>query len=266
MATGRTVGAKYTRAYVDGYDLSGYARSVGELGWDFEPNEIITLADAVKGALPGHCNISIGGINAVLETNTGTNAMHDIFRNGGDAVRDVMIPLGIRAAPAAGDPVFCAQVSQNSYQVDDPSGGVVTVNMGLGNQDVRNDSTGNYKYSLPWGVMVAEKMTSTGANTGEYDYDYGDTGSTYGGYMMYHLFTSSTGVTLKIQDSPTSTGWSDLVSSGVINASTTPAAAVEVLGCTGTVDEYLRWQIDMGAATTATFAIAFVRGRRFIST
>jgi len=238
MATGRTVGSKYTRAYIDGYDMSGYARTVGELGWGFDPNEVITLTDAAKGALPGQCNISVGDINAVLETNTGTTAMHDIFKNGGDAVRDVMIPIGIRAAPAQGDPVFCAQVSQKSYMANDPGEGIATVTMGLGNQDIRNDSTGNFMYSLPWGVMVAEKMTSTAANTGTYDYDFGDTGAAYGGYMMYQL-------------------------SGVINASTTPVAAVEVLGSTGTVDEYLRWQIDMGAATTATFAIAFVRGRKF---
>jgi len=242
--------------------MSGYARTVGELGWGFDPNEVITLTDAAKGALPGQCNISVGDINAVLETNTGTTAMHDIFKNGGDAVRDVMIPIGIRAAPAQGDPVFCAQVSQKSYMANDPGEGIATVTMGLGNQDIRNDSTGNFMYSLPWGVMVAEKMTSTAANTGTYDYDFGDTGAAYGGYMMYQLFTSSTGVTLSIEDS-TGGAWSSLVSSGVINASTTPVAAVEVLGSTGTVDEYLRWQIDMGAATTATFAIAFVRGRKF---
>jgi len=243
--------------------MSGYVRSVGELGWEFEPNTVATLTDAVIGALPGQCNISVGDINAVLETNTGTTAMHDIFKNASGAVRDVMIPLGIRAVPAQGDPVFCAQVTQSGYSANDPGEGIATVTMGLGNQDIRNDSTGNYQYSLPWGVLVAEKMTSTGANTGAYDYDFGDTGAVYGGYMMYQLFTSSTGVILKVQDSPTSTGWSDLVSSATINGSSTPAAAVEVLGCTGTVDRYLRWQIDLGAATTATFAIAFARGRRF---
>ena len=264
MAKGRTVGSKYIRAYVDGYDLSGYTRTVGQLGFSFDQNEIITLTDAVKGAYPGQCTISVGDINAVLDNTTGGLGMHEIFKSSSDAVRDVMIPIGIRAAPAASDPVFCAQVSQNAYQMNDPGEGVVTVTMDLGSQDVRRDaSTGDYW--LPWGNMIHAKgaETAVNASTGEL---VGTAQTLFGGYMMYQVFPGSTGkLTIKVQDSTGGGAWSDLASSGILTqVATTGQAAIIALGSTGTVDHHLRWQIAFGgapAATTTTFALAFVRGR-----
>ena len=100
MATGRTVN-KYVRAYVDGYDMSGYAVSVGSLNYGYDQNDIIALSDAVIGALPGKGSISIGNINGIMD-NTATSGMHVLFSSASDAVRDVMIPVGIRAVPASG--------------------------------------------------------------------------------------------------------------------------------------------------------------------
>jgi len=137
MATGRTVGTKYTRIYVDGYDMSGYTRSVGALTHGFDHNDVIALDDAITGAYPGQCTIGVGDINGILD-NTANVGMHAKF-TGSDAVRDVMVALGIRAAPAEGDPVFCAQVSQNSYQAN-VEDGVMPVNMSLGSWDERGDT------------------------------------------------------------------------------------------------------------------------------
>ena len=256
--TGRTVG-KYARAYVDGYDLSGEARSIGELQWSFEPNVFDALTDEVKGALPGQCTISVGDINAILKTNTGATDMHNVFSAGSDAVRDVMIPIGIREAPVSGSPVFCAQVSQNNYQMNDPGEGAVTVTLGLGNWDERADTTGSYPF--PWGWMIHAKEAETTANSGTADYTFGSQ-TTHGGYMMYQVFPGSTGtVTLKRQDS-TGGAYSDLISSGVLTqTATTGQAAIKALGDTGTVDSALRFQVALGTATTTTFALAFVRGR-----
>lgn len=257
MATGRTVGSRFTRAYVDGYDMSGYARSVGSLDWGFTHNDIATLTDAVTGAFPGQCTIAIGDINGVMATSTGSDAMHDVFKSASDAVRDVMIPLGIRAAPASGDPVFCAQVSQNAY-VADVADEVLTVNMDLGSVDERAGSTGNY--AIPWGFVIHAKGAETTPNSGTADHTYGSQ-TLRGGYMMYQLFGTSTGtVTLKIQDS-TGGAYSDLVTSGVLTQTSTGQSGIVALGSTGTVDSALRFQVALGTATTSTFALAFVRGR-----
>ena len=132
MATtaGRTV-SKHVRAYVDGYDMSGYTRTVGALDHSFDANEIITLTDEVKGAYPGQGNISVGNINAVFQTTTGSVGFHDILKNAAGAMRNVMIPIGIKSAPTTGHPVFCAQVDQASYQTE-PTDGIVTTTLGLG--------------------------------------------------------------------------------------------------------------------------------------
>jgi hypothetical protein len=183
--------------------------------------------------------------------------MHDIFKSAADAVRDVMIPVGIKAAPANGDPVFCAQVAQNAYQpvIADE---VVTINMDLGSWDERGDSKA---YPIPWGWLVQSKATKTAVNTGAYGVDFGDTGTTLGGFMMYQMFTSDAAITLKIQDSTDNSAWNDLVSSGSVDASSAPKSAIVPLAThTTTVDRYLRWQLVMGGASTVTFALAFIRG------
>jgi len=239
--------------------LSGYARSVGSLDWGFNPEEFTTLSSAITGALPGQGTIAVGDINCVMATTTGGNVTpHDIFKNASDAVRDVMIPLGIRAAPAAGDPVFCAQVSQNAY-VGAVDGDTITMNMDLGSVDARAGSTGFY--DIPWGYLIHASGAETAVNTGAADCTGG--GQTlFGGYMMYQMFPGSTGtITLKIEDS-TGGGWSELASSGVLTqVAATGQSGIVALGNTGTVDTDLRWQIVLGTATTSTFALAFVRGR-----
>ncbi len=257
MATGRTVGQRYTRCYVDGYDMSGYARSVGELQWGFNQNEIACLSDSIVGAYPGQCNIAIGDINGVLATTTGSVGMHDIFKSASDAVRDVMIPLGIRAAPAEGNPVFCAQVAQNAYN-GSIADEVITINMELGSWDERGDTKA---YANPWGWLIHANGAETAVNTGTADYTYGAQ-TTAGGYMMYQVFPGSTGtVTIKVQDS-TGGAFSDLVSSGELTqVEATGQSGIAALGTGVTVDTELRWQIVLGTATTTTFALSFVRGK-----
>jgi hypothetical protein len=254
MATGRTVGSKYTRVYIDGYDMSGYARSVGQLSWGFNQNEIITLADSVKGALPGQCSISIGGVNAVMD-NTASSGLHAVLASASDAVRDVMVPLGIRAAPAVGDPVFCAQVDQKSYRAN-VAEGVLTVNLDLGSWDERADTIA---YPIPWGFLIHAPGAEPVANTSGTANHSVTAATAKGGFMMYHVFGGSTGtVTVKLQDS-TGGAWSDLLTSGVLTQDT-PKSGVVALGDTDGVNEDLRWQLTFGTATTCNFALAFVRG------
>jgi hypothetical protein len=257
MAEGRTVGSKFTRAYVDGYDLSGYARSVGELQWAYNPEEFNALDAEVVGAMPGQCTIAVGDINSVMATSTGTVTPQDVFKDASDAVHDVMIPLGIRAAPASGDPAFCAQVSQNAYKVD-VDGDTITSLMDLGSQDARAGSTG--AYDIPWGFVIHAKGAETTPNSGTADHTFGSQ-TLKGGYMMYQVFGASTGtVTLKIEDS-TGGSFSALASSGELTQTSTGQSGIIALGPTVTVDTELRFQVDFNSADTTTFALAFVRGR-----
>ena len=118
---GRTV-SKFTRMYVDGYDLSGYSRSAPVMQWGFQPSRWMSIVDEAMGALPGQASIGLGTYNGILDNTDG--GMHSALKDS-DTVRDVMIPIGDRAAPVAGNPCFCAQVTQNSYKAQ-PSGGMIT--------------------------------------------------------------------------------------------------------------------------------------------
>lgn len=256
---GRTV-SKFSRVYIDGYDMSGYSRAAPNMQWGFRPERWMAIDDPVMGALPGQASIGLGTLNAILD-NTATSGMHANFKNS-DAARDIMIPIGDRAAPAIGVPAFCAQVTQNSYQAQ-PQGGMVTVSIDLGDWDERGDTKA---YPLPWGYLLHAKGARTAANTssGASTIVDNSVATTAGGYMMYQLFTGSTGtVTLKVQDS-TGGAWSDvpgLTSGALTNASTPQSAIVTTTAATTQIDRYTRWQISLGTATSVTFAMALVRGR-----
>ena len=257
MATGRTV-SKFARVYVDGYDMSGYSRSAPVLNWGFRPAAWMALDDPAMGALPGQASISMGSYNGILD-NTATSGMHAVLSNS-DAVRDVMIPLGIRAEPAAGDPTFCAQVTQSAYQAQ-PSGGMVTVSIDLGNWDERGDTKA---YPFPWGYLLHAKGLVAAANTSSGAYDYGSSGSTNGGYMMYQVFArSNTGTATITVEHSTGGAWS--VCTGLTYSVTDSSAAasgiVTTSSATSSINRYTRWQTSLGTSTGVTFALALVRGR-----
>ncbi len=48
---------------------------------------------------------------------------------------------------------------------------------------------------------------------------------------------------------------------GVVDCSSPFAGIYNTTAVTTTVNQYLRWQIVLGTATSVTFALAFVRGR-----
>lgn len=258
MATGRTL-PKHTRVYVDGYDLSGAGRTIGPLTWEYaEVDMTAPMSDAIKGYLLNQVNIGLGTFNGVLDNTTG--AIHAV----GSAIsspRNVMVPLGIRAAPAIGDPVFVGVFNQLSYNAAD-DGGAVVANIPFGAWNVNSEIA----YTKPWGLLIHNKQAETAVNSAvaPSSMDNG-AATTAGGYLMYQVFTANGTATVKIQDSATNANdaaFADLsgATSGVVDASSTPKSGLVALGITATVRRYLRWQIVLGTATTVTFALAFVRG------
>jgi hypothetical protein len=255
MATGRTVN-RYSRAYLDGYDISGYTRQIGELLTEFDAEPDAALTDEVKNALVGQVNFSVGDLNALLD-NTASVGLHALAATPGSK-RTLMFPIGIRAAPAQGDPAFVGEFGQLSYKIV-PQNGFIAANIKFGPMD---PSAAALAYSRAWGTLLAAKTARTAVNAAVGVDDNGAS-TTLGGYMAYQLFSSNGTVTLKVQDAATNVdgSFADLTgaTSGSINASTTPVAGVVALGRTATVRQYLRWQLVFGTATTATFALSFHR-------
>jgi len=251
MATGRTL-QKWVRIYAGGYELCSDARSIGPLIWQYDIADLTTMCDEVRGGLPVHARLGIGVLNGVMD-NTASH-LHDLPITSGSHV--VMIPIGIRAAPAAGDPVYNGRFYIDGYESTD-DGGASVVNVPFGDWDVAN----LINYSKPWGILIHPLGAETAVNTAIGIDDRG-AATALGGYMVYQVTAGNGTATIKVQDAATNTNpsFSDLTgaTSGVITAAAGVSGLVAI-GVTADVRRYLRWQIVLGTATTVTFVVAFVR-------
>lgn len=249
--SGRTV-SRWARVYMDGYDVSGYARSIGALDWTFDEANLTAISDSIKGYLPAMCNISPSSINANLDNTAG--GLHETFALPGSRI--VTIALGIRATPTAGDPVYVGRFQQKDYLASEDAGAMV-VNMNFDGWDAANPAV----YDCPWGILAHAAGAETAVNSAT-GVD-GLAASAFGGYMVYQVLAGNGTATLKMQDAATNlnASFADLsgATSGVIDC-TTPKAGLIALSRTATVRQFTRWQIVLGTATTVTFALAFVRG------
>lgn len=251
MTTGRTV-LKYSRFYADGYDLSGYSRNFGPLSCTFEEGIDDPVTETVKGVLCGNAMIGIGNLNGLFD-NTPTSGIHAVMKNSG-VKRTVMIPIGIQAVPAIGDPVFGGQFLQKNY-MSGPGNNLVSVTVPFENTHV---NASNLMYAQPWGTLLAHLLARTAANSGTGVDGLAQT--TKGGWMMYQVMDGDGTATLKIQDASTNAdgSFADLASSGSITCDAGVSGVVP-LSNTATVKRYLRWQLALGTATSVTFALAFFR-------
>jgi hypothetical protein len=247
--------------YVDGVDLSGYARSIGTLGWTFDAEPDAALTDEVKNVLLGKGDIQAGPINAFLD-NDAAGAHANFGRGSNDhGTRNIMCVMGANAAPAAGNPVFAWKFEQTNYLAEQGSGFMAaTITPGGAS------SQGVLNYKKPWGSLLyakAARTSATGANTGTGIDDYGASPPSLGGIFAYHLFSSNGTVTLTAQEAGTNLDGSFTAitgaTSGSIDATTTPQHGLVAISTTYAVKRYLRWQISFGTATTATFVSAFIR-------
>src|SRR3972149_4593272 len=194
MATGRTL-QKWVRIYAGGYELCSDARSIGPLIWQYDIADLTTMCDEVRGGLPAHAKLGIGVLNGVMDNTA--NHLHDLPITSGSHV--VMIPIGIRAAPAAGDPVYNGRFYIDGYESTD-DGGASVVNVPFGDWDVAN----LIGYSKPWGnlLLAYGEIGSPTVNTSIGIDDRG-AATTAGGYFVYHLIDSNGTITLKAQDAAT---------------------------------------------------------------
>lgn len=252
MTEGRTTLNNW-RAYVGGYDLSGYTRSFGPLACTFDEGVDDAISFSVKGTWPGNAVVSMGALNGLFD-NTATSGLHALM-SGAGVKRDVMLACGIQAAPANNDPVFCGQFLQGAYQVD-PATNPVTATIPFSNSIV---TASMLDYAQPWGTLLLARAAKTAANTATGLDQLAQT--TKGGWMMYQVFAGDGTAAIKVQDASNNADgdFGDLLTSGTIDCSN-PISGVVALARSATVKQYVRWQIALGTANTVTFALAFMRG------
>lgn len=254
MATGRTV-SKHTRVYVDGYDLSGYTRSIGPLLEQYDAVGEAALTDAVKGYLPNQATHGVGTLNGIFD-NTATSGLHALHTAGAGSKHVVTVALGIRAAPAIGDPCYAGHFEQSGY-VAEPNSGMVFATVPF---DKTSAAATTLAYPKPWGVVLNAATARTGANSDTGGPDYG-AATSKGGFMAYHVLASSNAshtATISVDDSSDDSTYNAL--SGATTGSITVTAGVSgIVAVTGTVNRYLRWQLALGTATSVTFVLSFHR-------
>ena len=258
MSTGRTLD-RWSRVYINGYDMSGYTRAIGPLSWVYPEVEIKALSDPVKGALMGQAEISPGALTGIFD-NTATSGMHAVL-NAPGALRNVLVAIGIRAIPAEGDQVFMGSFQQASYDTA-PSGDDIALTLGF---DKTSPAQG-MNYEQPWGRLLHANSAITGANIAAGIDDNG-ADSTAGGYMMYQILdyegTGSAVITVEEASTNTNVNFAGLTgaTSGSIAHTAMPCAGIVQCGTTAAVKRYLRWQVALTDLTSLTFVLAFVRGR-----
>lgn len=247
---------KHVRCYVDGVDLSGYARSVGPLTWTFGAEPDAAYTDGCKNILIGQADIQAGALNAFLDSDTA-----GLYVNRAQGTQNLMVAIGVNAAPAAGNPIFAWKFEDVGYNVE-PGSGFVLANLPFGGASYASTLT----YAKPFGVLLyakAARTSASGANTATGVDDYGASPPSLGGIFVYHLFSSDGTITLKAQEADANVdgSFADITgaTSGAITAAVTPQHGMVTIATNYALKRYLRWQVAFGSATTATFVIGFIR-------
>ena len=257
---GRTL-PRHMRAYIDGYDMSGYARTIGPLAWEFEEADLTAqMGDAAKGYLPNQPTISPGTLNVVFATDSdsSTAAHHVLSAQNDDRV--VLIAIGDKAAPVLGDPAFMGEFLQLGYQAE-VDGGAVVANVPFGPWE----STSLLAYEQPWGTL-AHPLEAVDDTSDSDDYVDGGASTSLGGYIVWHVTAGNGTVTITLEssasaDDSTGVAVAGLTTGAIDCDSTVQTGIAATTAKTTTINQYTRWQIALGAATTCTFALGFVRGR-----
>lgn len=252
-AEGRTV-SKFRRLYIDGHDMSKHTINLGPLSVMHPEQPLATFADEVVGTFPGIPRVSIGVLNGVLD-NTPDSGLHVIANAGGQ--RNVILAQGLRHIPMQGDPAFCCVVEQVGYDaVESSVDSTVTVTVPFSGTSA-TDST-----ELPgeaWGVLLHPAVAEEDVNIGGGCDNCVDT--ELGGALFWQLLATDGTVALKVEHSDTvdlQSAYTELVTTDLLDA----VGAGYILVERGvSIGRYLRWQIVLDTATSATFVVAFVRSK-----
>jgi hypothetical protein len=249
---------KHVRLYAGGYDLSGYAMDVGPLAEEFDAPQAAAFTDPVFTSVLGLPNLRLGTLNGLFD-NTATNGLHVLHgAPGGKFV--VSVPIGIGAAPAAGDPVFCGEWRQMTYLAkagNDVLPAQIDWSEYAADASVRS-------YSHAWGWHLHAKAAETANNNGTGIDDNGAS-SALGGFGVLQVFAGNGTATFSVEAAAANNDAAFDAAGALLTFDTTdcstPFAEAKALAKTAAVARYLRWQITLGSATSVTFAMSFVRGR-----
>jgi hypothetical protein len=221
------------------------------------------MSDQVKGYLRNTAMVNVGTLNAVFDNTAGSGIY--VLAGASGVPRNVLAAIGIRGAPADGDPCYGGTFNQSGFNVLD-DGGAVTVNVPYSGWAGTASSAA---YNIPWGTLLHAKAQRLLANPTNilpgFDNPLGVVSTTKGGYFMYEILAGDGGaVTLFVEDAAApninaSFAPLALATSGVVAASA-GVSGIVAIPTNATVRQFLRWQILFGnPSVDVTFVTAFMR-------
>lgn len=251
MATGKT-NKRFIVSIFDGIDLSGDTRDIGQCGYHYEENERTGLGEAVENFSLGQPSLQWGPYNAIFN-NTATFGSHIALDNLEDPIVSHLI--GIRAAPAIGDPCISTPIGMASYMTNGE--GAVSVSVTTSGPTAAWTAPTSIFGTLMERQTLLALTASETINSTSVDQLASSTG---GGYGYFHVETNSGGAVIaKIQDSANDSTWADLITFTIDGTSRDGEQGV----VTGSVDRYVRFSITntTGGSINIGFTATFVRGK-----
>jgi hypothetical protein len=253
--TGKTH-PRYLRIIVQGDDISGDMRAINAFGATFEQADATGWSNGTRQWLTGQANVMLDGLTAIFNnapggigpaykgSHTRLSAMNAVYAS---------VFVGIRAAPAIGNPSFSAGFGQHEYTVNGDVNGSDPVMLGANFYQTAE----LLEATAVWGVCLANGTELSGTtNNGSVD----NGAATSAGYIAILHVTQTTGAigsntwAFKIEHSTNDSTWADLATF-TLNGS---ALAVERAEASGTVNRYVRFVATRTAGTAAPW-VSFIR-------
>lgn len=246
-ASGKDKILRYARIYVGGYDLSGDALTIGNLGNRFGEAPQMGWSESHYNFISSGIreDVSINGFRAIM--NDATNRSADLL-NGSPNQNPVSFLFGGGGEPAVPDPVFMMP----GYQLSDRSS--FDSNIGIIEADFKYDQAQYDAYSgNPLGVLL-QPATSYSATQTNASHDNG--GSTANGWWAILQVLASSGGTwaFTLEDGTDDSAWANL---GTFSADGSTVTS-EILSGSGTVDRYVR-AVSTRTSGSVTAIITFAR-------
>jgi len=229
-------------AYVDGYDLSGFVTMLGAIRGGPAALDVTTINQSAMSRLGG---LRDGGIDFTSLFAPDTDEAHDALSGLPTTDRAVSYFRGT----TLGNPTASVIAKQIDYAGTRDQAGMFTFGV---------SSQANH-YGLTWGrSLTAGKRTDTTATDGA---SIDTTASADFGWCAFlHVFAvTGTNVTVTLQDSADDSSFSAITGGAFTAAAAAGSQRLAAASSTATVRRYVR-AVTTGTFTSATFAVAFVKG------
>jgi hypothetical protein len=252
VSTGKTH-SRFGRILCDGANLSGDARSLGNVGISYEEPDFTGWSDSIMVYQQGRGTISFGPFQALFNNKaaaTGPVQPGSYTALNGQTIAIATYAIGIGEAPTIGAPAFSADVEQMNALVEATGGNPVIIS---------GDFSGAENTDGGWGQLVAAGA-SVSSTTSNASLDGGASSSN--GFLAFLHVTQSAGAmgsnnwAIKLEHGTNDSTWADLTTAFTLDGSVVGAQKVSA---SGTVNRYVRATATKTAGTDIIYWINFVR-------